>query len=272
MKKILVLTDFSDTSRQAAEYGVWLARLLQAEIILLHVYQLPLLHPDTPCRMDEDDLQKTTVKELNLLAEDLREINDRKISISTQIRTGTFFVELMYACAHVQPYLVIMGSYGNTAAKYFLWGSHTVYAMKHLPYPLLAVPSQAARGNISRVCFAFDGHPSRLYTSGDRVATICQDLHAMLDVICIDRKHTGDTTERISSMIAKEFSPLHPTVHFIQKQNSDRTILSYVEKNHIDLLMIIPTTPMQLDIFYQGNVRQFISHSNIPVLSLPQFC
>lgn len=269
MKKILVLTDFSDNSRHAAEYAIGAAGFLKAEIILLHIYQVPLLYPEKDCSMTQDDLQKITVKELDLLAGDLAAASGQEVAISTEIRTGSFFVELNFACAHHDPYLVVMGSYGNTASRFLLWGSHTVYAMKHLPYPLLAVPPAAKYSPVQRMCFFFDGNEAAYSIPLDGIAAIVKDLGAELLIAALtDKKEEKQEKLRHVELLGKQFSSLHGQMHLIDAHHRDANILSFCERFDIGLLTIVPGKQSLLDFFYQNNIRQFISHSHIPVLAL----
>jgi nucleotide-binding universal stress UspA family protein len=269
MKKILVLTDFSEAARHAAGYAIKTAADLQAEIVLLHIYQVPLLYAEAKCTMTQDDLQQVTVKELEMLAEDLSREGDKKVAISTEIRTGTFFVELTFACGHHDPYLVVMGAYGNTASRYLLWGSHTVYCMKHLPYPLLAVPATAHYVPVKKICFVLDGNDVAFAVPADTILQLCNDLHAKLFILSSNDKvmHENDT-RRQSTLLEKELASIQPSVHMIGHHRRDSNILNFCERFNIDLLIIVPKAHAVLDVFYQNDVRQFISNSNIPVLSL----
>ncbi|MCP9753151.1 universal stress protein [Ferruginibacter sp. HRS2-29] len=269
MKKILVLTDFSDPARHAAEYAVSMAADLQAEVTILHVYQIPLLMPDIPCDMSQDDLQKITVKELDLLAEDLRVLTNNKVTISTEIRTGSLFVELMYACAHMDPYLVVMGSYGNMAARYMLLGSHTLYCMKHLPYPLLAVPVTAQYKPVERVCFVIDENEAAYTLPTATIVRFCSDLKAALLLLSVTRENLPEEERlRNNASLMKHLSPIKPEFHQARRHHRDADILAFCEKSAIDVLIVAPVAHSILDIFYKNNIRQFITHSNLPILVL----
>ncbi len=47
MKTILVPVDFSSSSLNASNYALDLANSITAELVLFHVFQLPVLYPET---------------------------------------------------------------------------------------------------------------------------------------------------------------------------------------------------------------------------------
>ena len=48
MKTIIVPTDFSSIATNAMHYGIDMAKAVQASLLLLHVYQVPVSFTDTP--------------------------------------------------------------------------------------------------------------------------------------------------------------------------------------------------------------------------------
>ena len=60
MKTIIIPTDFSDCANNASEYAAKLAKSIDAKVLLLHVYHVPLTSaPDFPVEVKTaEDLQK----------------------------------------------------------------------------------------------------------------------------------------------------------------------------------------------------------------------
>ena len=66
MNTIIVPTDFSPAADNAAEYAAKLAQRLNASVLLLHVYQLPVPMTDYPVLMvTVEDLKKGAEEGLN---------------------------------------------------------------------------------------------------------------------------------------------------------------------------------------------------------------
>jgi nucleotide-binding universal stress UspA family protein len=142
MKTILVASDFSSAASNAANYAADMALAINADLLLLHVYYLPVTYSEIPAVISPDDLMKDAEKNITELKERLHRKTNSKLNIGTEVRMGIFFEELKTVCENIDPYTVVMGSQGTTATERLLFGSHTVYAMKHLVWPLLTVPPQ----------------------------------------------------------------------------------------------------------------------------------
>ena len=155
MKTIIVATDFSTAALNAAYYAADMASAIHADLLLLHVYQIPVVYPGIPVSA-EDEMVSDAKKSLSLLKEQLIIRTDGKLSIKTKFSAGFFFQELKAICEKIKPYSVVMGSQGSTAAERVFYGSHTVYAMKHLMWPLITVPPGAGFSQIKKICLACD--------------------------------------------------------------------------------------------------------------------
>ena len=132
MKTILVATDFSPAATNAANYAAEMALTINADILLLHVYQPPVGYLEVPIVVSLENIQVDAENQLNGLKEQLNKKTNNKLRIETEVRVGSLFVELKNVCESVSPYTVIMGSQGTTAAQHLFFGSNTIYAMKHL--------------------------------------------------------------------------------------------------------------------------------------------
>src|SRR5690606_31844399 len=87
---ILVPVDFSEASRNAADYAVELAKDLQYDVLLLHVYNSPaLLSADTPgvLMIDVMQIEKNIREQLDIEAAYLQRTNPG-INIRHESRDG----------------------------------------------------------------------------------------------------------------------------------------------------------------------------------------
>ena len=58
MKTIIIGTDFSPVAMNAARYGVDMANAIGAEVILFHVYHIPVSYGEVPIIMDMEGSRK----------------------------------------------------------------------------------------------------------------------------------------------------------------------------------------------------------------------
>ena len=163
-----------------------------------------------------------------------------------------------------------MGSQGTTAAQRVLFGGHTVYAMKHLMWPLITVPPKVGFSQIKKICLACDFTNVLDSTPVEEIKRLIDDLHAELHVINSGREETyqPDTVFE-SGMLQEILAPLMPQYHLITGENADERIIAFVEDNNIDLLITLPKRHGLLQkIIHKSVSKQLILHSHIPVMAM----
>ena len=140
-RRILVPTDFSDTSRFAVSRACALARRFDAEIHLVNVLPLLDLGPvatEMPAvsRMDlEEKWVRAARDELDALARESRVT----VRVTSEVTRGHPFVEIVrYARAH-QIDLIVMGTHGRGAVEHMLLGSVAERVVRKAPCPVLTV-------------------------------------------------------------------------------------------------------------------------------------
>lgn len=272
MKTILVATDFSPAATNAANYAAEMALAINADVFLLHVYQIPPGYFEVSIAVNLEDIRIGAEKQLNDLKEQLSKKTNNKLHISTEVRMGTFFVELKNVCESVTPYTVVMGSQGTTAAKHLLFGRNTVYAMKHLVWPLITVPDGVIFSSIKKMGLACDFERVADTIPVDEIKMLLDDFKAELHIL-----NTGSTKEFKPGLISESrllqemLGALKPNYHFITNENTDLGIIDFAEKNHIDLLIVFPKRHSLVDkIFHKSHTRQLVLHSYVPVMALHQ--
>jgi hypothetical protein len=101
---------------------------------------------------------------------------------------GVFYQELKKLCIHLNPYVVVMGSQGSTATERLFFGGHTVYAMKHLDWPLITVPKGATFSAIKKIGLACDFEDVVETTPISDIKKLVNDFGAELHIL-----NTGKT-------------------------------------------------------------------------------
>jgi nucleotide-binding universal stress UspA family protein len=145
LTRILVPTDFSDTSAAAVKYGVALADAFGAQLHLLHVVEEPV-----PWQMaaevamvsapvDDAQLRARAEAELTaLLTRDERE----KYRAVVATALGAPFAEIVRYAAREQVDLIVMGTRGRGAVAHLLIGSVAENVVRKAPCPVLTIPTR----------------------------------------------------------------------------------------------------------------------------------
>src|SRR5882672_5210201 len=116
MKTIIIPTDFSPAASNAVKYGVDMAVAVNASVLLLHVYNIPIALGDVPVALLSVDELKTAAEDnIGRLKKDLEHITSGKLKIYTETRLGSVIDELEDLCKTTHPFAVVMGTTGVSA-------------------------------------------------------------------------------------------------------------------------------------------------------------
>lgn len=136
--RIVVATDFSDTSQAALDWGAGLASSRGGRLVLLHALDLhgPLTDfLPSPPDLDEH-LQGAAVAKLDELAAALRE---RGVEVETRLEVGVASQAVVRAAGEIGADLLVLGSRGLTGVAHLLLGSTAQRIVQHAPCPVLTV-------------------------------------------------------------------------------------------------------------------------------------
>ena len=271
MKTIIVPTDFSPIATNAMNFAADMATNINASLLLLHVYQVPVSMTDVPVVMvSAEELKKSSESKLQELKDDLTHITSGKIKIYSEARLGDVSDELEDVCKHIQPFAVIMGTRGTTGVERVLFGSTTLTAIRHLKCPVIVVPPGKEYGTgIKKIGFACDFDKVVENTPIQFIKSMVKEFGAELHVLNVDHegKHFKPGTPEESLMLHTLLHELNPNYHFIDHIDIEDGINEFVEKNNIDLLITIPKKHKLLDsLFKHSSTKQLVTQSHVPVM------
>ncbi len=140
--KIVVPTDFSSASQQAFGYAAEMATRHEAEVLLVHVMELPhypTLFEGTALVVPpiDDELRGQLQKQLDSAAEE--HFASRGITVRTALREGPPTQELLACVTEEQGDLIVIATHGYTGLKHMLLGSTTEQIVRLASCPVLTV-------------------------------------------------------------------------------------------------------------------------------------
>ena len=271
MKTIIVPTDFSPTATNAMNFAADMAVNINASLMLLHVYQVPLTMTDIPVVLvSSEELRKNTEAKLEEVKNSIKKVTANKIRVYTEVRMGDVADELEEVCKTIQPFAVIMGTRGISGVERVLFGSTALKAIRHLTWPVIVVPpgKEYARG-IKKIGFACDFNKVVETTPIQFIKNMVKEFGAELHVLNVDyeNKHFKPETPEESLMLHTLLDGLDPNYHFINHPDIEDGINEFVEKNNIDLLITIPKKHKLLDsLFKHSSTKELIAQSHVPVM------
>lgn len=274
MKTIVVPTDFSPVATNAAYYGAELAASINASLTLLHICELPVAYGEIPVPLPElveiNDVSQTKMEQLK---QDLQQKKGEHLKIYTDIRVGSIQTELKSYCERINPYAVVMGSHGASAIERLLFGSNTIWAMKHLSSPLVVVPSEAKYKAIHTIGLACDFKRVIDAAPIKEIRKFVNDLHADLHVLYINTEETKDHYDAViiegSGMLQEMLGDLDPHYHFVDHPQIEEGLTEYAERYCLDMLIVVPKRHNLIDrIMHRSHTKQLALHTHMPLMAV----
>lgn len=273
MKTIIVPTDFSPAALNATNYAADMALAIKANILLFHVYQLPLSVSDTPIvLLSVEEMKEGAENKLLQLKKDLEHITSGALEIQTEARMGNLADELEDCCKQTQPFAVVMGTRGHSAVERALFGSNTLKVIKHLSWPIICVPIGKEYGTgIKKIGLACDFREVKETIPVPVIRTLVKEFQAELHVLNVDHndQHFKEDTPMQSGFLHTAFEELNPQYHYIEHQDIEDGINEFTETNNLDIVITIPKKHKLLEnLLKKRSTKQLVFESHVPVMCL----
>jgi nucleotide-binding universal stress UspA family protein len=273
MKKLLVPTDFSDTSKNAAAFAAQMAADIQnAKIILIHVSDKITGGSDgSPLTEDDDDRRIILTQALSQLKDELLAVAQVPIEFVTE--KGTSLVETLSRYVRHQAIdMVIMGITGATRLEQIFMGSNTLDMAKASVCPVLIIPPDAKYRKIKNVVLASD------FKEVDTTIPVAP-LKATLDlfkpalhIVNVDSEHYVELTDEYKAERAKLETMLKnyaPEFSFIRQYDFFDAISQFADDRNIDLIVIVPKDRSFLSgLFKTSHTKKLAYHSHVPIVAI----
>ncbi len=140
LKKILVPTDFSETSKKAVQYALRFAEQFDCEIGLLYVVEpaTPVVGAPLAVEVSTDEEEFSIAeKDLAALAAELQ--TDSLHSVRSFLRVGHAPNEITKAAKELDVDLIIIATHGYTSWQHLCIGSTAERVVRTAPCPVLVV-------------------------------------------------------------------------------------------------------------------------------------
>ena len=137
LKRILVPTDFSETSEAALRYGVELARRFGARLYLLHVPEHPGEATETEYSVDLFETMQNAAHDR--LPHLLSEAERHELRPECAMRLGTPWEEIVRHADEHDIDLIVMGTHGREGIARAFMGSVAEMVVRRATCPVLTV-------------------------------------------------------------------------------------------------------------------------------------
>jgi nucleotide-binding universal stress UspA family protein len=271
MKTIIVPTDFSPAATSAVHYAADMALAINADILLLHVYNIPIAIGDVPVALlSVDELKEVAENNINRLKKSLEHVISPNVKIYAEARLGDTIDELEEACNTVQPFAIVMGTTGSSSVERTIFGSNTLSAIKQLTYPVICVPKGKEYGKgIHKIGLACDFKEVLETVPITTIKDFVKEFHGQLFVLNVNYEdnEVNSATPEQSTLLHEALEELQPEYHFIARKDLESGINDFAEKNNLDVVIAIPKKHKLLEgLFKKSATKQLVFESHVPVM------
>ena len=275
MQSILVPTDFSSHSYNAARYAIELAKDLKAtKIILYNAYQ-PYVSEDPelglPLQTDMEEFRQLSKENLEKMQAALQPEVSNSIALEYESDYNIITNGILDACKKYNAELIIMGITGaETKLEEAIIGSNAVDVSKHSEIPVIIVPANAKYAGLKKILLAVDLKKSAETTPVAAIKNLLDVTNAQLDILHVEANANNDAQPgKEKEILQTLFNNYNPQFHFLEHKTFIDAINQFALDNSSDLIIVIPKKHGLFEgIFKTSHTKKLAFHSKTPIMSI----
>ena len=273
MNKIVIPTDFSEPSYNAARFAAHISKDIPgAELILYNVFHTIEAGSDgSPLESDDEGRKSIMEFALQSVKKQLAEITDANISVLAE-EDNHFADSLERYVRHNGVHLIVMGTTGATRVGQIFMGSNTLNLISRKTVPVVAVPPDAQfkeAKNIMLISYFKDVERTIPLA---QVKALLNLFKPTLHIVNVDSEHYIELSDgykeeraKLAAML-KEFSP---EFSFIRMFDFMDTINKVAADKNIDMIITFPKSHSFLtNVFKTSHTKKLIYHSHVPIVAI----
>jgi len=279
IKKILIPVDFSKTSLKALDHAVFMAKLYNAEITLLHASEGIMVNTEPgyfiPPTFQQDYEQHVigqSEKHLTAIAERVKKKGIENVKCLSVI--GRTPKEILDASKKIKAGIIIMGTHGVSGVREFFMGSNTFRVIREARCPVLSIQRASKNPGFKNILIPFRDRPHSR-EKVDYAIDLAKMYKADLHVLAVDTEFTKTHRKKVALQASQiqeiaSHRGVKCSVKIIEHVYLAETILKHAQTVKADLIVTMARLDREdITEYFTGPVsQQIVHHSPIPVLSI----
>ncbi len=266
MKKVLILTDFSNTARNAAVYSLKMFADEEVKFTLLNAYDMEFSGSPYVMQVKEEmafESEKGLKQELSILKRACPEA-----VISAISRFGAL-IDVVKDFIHANhPDLIVLGCRGESALENFLLGSNAYEIIKNIKAPILVIPKSVQFKKPDKIVFATDLKDVKKDEVMNPIREIAHRFKSsLLFLNVLDDEYVNRLDAE--SKIEAHFPDLNLSFNFVDGEEVSKCIQKFVDENDAEMVALVRHDIGFFDrIFHPSVTKQMVLHPEHPMLIL----
>lgn len=270
MSSVIVVTNFTASSRNALEYACGFMRGRQVKIVLLRVFSFSSGFAGEGVSMAA--LTEVSAADERMLREEKERVQALypDAQLETRLVSGQFTDALAEEVAAEETRLVVMGKEGDYN-DLMSWDDHMLEAFIDLPVPVLMVPASVSYAGLRRMAFACNYQREDLYGPVQTLRRLLARTGSMLHFVHIYKTGEGLPASALEWKAKWQEELTGERVVFEELEATDvvNTLDAFSKDRDIDLLAIrTHRHGVWANVFGKNNTRAIAHLNTIPILVL----
>ena len=272
MKKIILMTDFSENAKNAIKYAINLFGTTP-EYLLANTFNVK---SSTGSLGNLSRAVKKTVvadleRELNAIKLEFQNLTDLKISSMCKHSEPVDLVNELDRQNQVD--LVVMGTKGASGLSKVFIGSVTTSIIKNTKVPVLSIPENAEFTRMSKIVFAADLSTNRKKELIKPLETIAKDNDAEVLLLHVLKEGELSKNEDDDKMfeigLTFDLDGVNTSTNIVESEDTIEAIQEFCKDNEADLLSVIARHNSFFDSLFHKSVSRELAFSlKMPLLTL----
>jgi nucleotide-binding universal stress UspA family protein len=266
IQKILIPVDLSENSLLALEHGVFMSKLLKADIEIAHVVENNHWFVQGAQAPSPE-----TDKKLKELIEDIHLKSG--VTVHLHVKPGKISKTIVDIAKQINADLIVMGTHGVSGFEEFFAGSNAFRVVTDAPCPVLTVQTHATKMGFSDILLPIDNTPSSREKVRYAVA-LAQHYGSKIHLLGILSVEDNSLVGKFNIMFdqIEEYIKQHDlkfSSELVYGDNMAVLTMKYGKKIGADLVVIMTEQEENFTGFLLGPyAQQVVNHSKIPVMSI----
>ncbi|TGE23877.1 universal stress protein [Hymenobacter aquaticus] len=266
----VVFTDFTAAAETALTYTTHLARQLGGRLVLVHVYQDPLLEPEAAMVT----VPLVIASRQEMLADMIQRVRQLPVPAEAELSVETLGATVAEVIERHHPLLLVLGRDKEDTLLDRLIRHQAAPVLRAAHYPLLLVPETWTDPALpQRLVVAADEQPFWLTTPALTLAPLLEQCHATTTVVHV-APHAGPSRADVALASVQRtglFGPLTGnSLYEVCDEAPADGILHAATELQAQLIVLLARPHSVLGrLFHRSVTAQVLRRSKVPVLVLP---